>query len=195
MDWAIVREISQTVLAASGFLLALFLAVRQYILEKPRWKVAFYDFVLLCDKDKRARYLVMEATITNQSRNPYAILEYGLIVGPPYGESFPPARFAQLPNGDPVLMYPDGKNHLACRFRFAWLKTPLNFQPHEALSGHIPFPLPLVSSDLVHQLHYWLYLIPSDGAPVLVKVPPSDWRGIESSEAYPSGLADSPQTD
>ncbi len=146
--------------------------------------------------DDRAQYLSIEIAISNLSDVANSVVEYGLLIGAPYNTSVRPIHFSETPFGETVLEPGPGSeirpDPLAIKgVKLEFLSNPLNLPAHESRIGWVGFPLPDIPADVAKAVIYGLWIVASEGDPLLLPIDSSTFDyeviGCVSSEDVDNG--------
>ena len=177
---AIVISLSAIILSAG----ALWRTVRR---QRPRLEGILGDVSLVYGADESTEFLLTHLTLMNQSDVGTSIVEYGLILGPPYNNSTMPIYYSETDLGESILEAPSGspfgpKRLALYETHLEWLANPVNIPPHESRSGWIGFPLPSVPKDIVKGVPYEFYIRSSEGESTLVDLDlnEKEWHSEQS---------------
>lgn len=147
--------------------------------------------------DDRAQYLSIEIAISNLSDVANSIVEYGLLIGPPYNTSTRPIHHSENALGETILEYGPGSEirpkPLALKgIKLDFLSNPLNLPAHESRIGWVGFPLPGVPADVAKAVIYVIWIVASEGEPLMLTVDSSNFDyeviGCVSSDDVDDGV-------
>lgn len=173
-------------IAIAGFLVAAIgvgagvVSLRRSITrQRPNLAIDAARWMLVYGLDIRVHYLLVEINISNLSDVSNSILEYGLVLGPPYSTSVQPIHYSETRLGETILEYSPGSRFrpdpLALKdIHLDFLSNPANVPPHESRSGWVGFPLPSVPAEIAKGVPFFLWVIASEGDPMSLRIDLSD---------------------
>ena len=176
VDW-IARGIALTSLLVSIVALVVRIASlrRTSARQKPRIVVEMLRWMFVYGKHGKADFLLIEIRASNGSDLANSIVEYGLVIGPPYRDSIGPVHYSKTQAGETVLDPTPGSRFrpdpLALKgISLDFLSNPANLPPHESRIGWVAFPLPSIPVEIAKGVPFLLWTVLGEGDPVVTQV-------------------------
>lgn len=143
--------------------------------QRPKLTGTIANCLLTYGLGERADYLSIEISISNLSDTPNSVVEYGLVLGPPYNTSTRPINYRETTLGETILEHSPGSDirpePLALKgMQLEFLSNPVNLPAHETRIGWVGFPLPSVPAEVAKGIPMVLWAIAVEGEPLVLGV-------------------------
>ena len=153
--------------------------IRSATRERPNLQGDMAYWMLVYGLDKKAHYLLIEVNISNLSDMANSVVEYGLLLGPPYNTSTLPIQHSKTSSGETVLECGPGSEirpePLALKdIQLEFLSNPVNIPAHETRLGWVGFPLPSVPAEVAKGIPFLIWIVASEGKPLVLEIDLSD---------------------
>ena len=163
--------------------------------QRPNLVGKMAHWMLVYGQEHKAQYLLLEVGISNLSDAASSVVEYGLVLGPPYNTSTRPIHHSETPVGETVLEPAPGSDIHPEPFalkgmRLEFLSNPVNIPAHETRIGWVGFPLPAVPAEVAKGVPFFLCAVASEGTPLVLEIDLSETdseviQGVPSENGNP----------
>lgn len=143
--------------------------------QRPNLQGDMAYWMLVFGPDNKAHYLLIQVNISNLSDIANSVVEYGLVLGPPYNTSTRPIHHSKTSFDETILEYGPGSEirpePLALKdIQLEFLSNPANIPAHETRSGWVGFPLPSVPAEVVKGVPFFIWVVASEGKPIVLEI-------------------------
>ena len=156
--------------------------------QRPNLLGDMVHWMIVYGLDERAHYLLIEINISNLSDVANSVVEYGLVLGPPYNTSTRPIHHSMTLLNETVLEHSPGSEirsePLALKgIHLDFLSNPVNIPAHESRIGWVGFPLPSVPAEVAKGVPFFLWAVANEGKPLMLEIDlsESDYEVIQGT--------------